>query len=150
MRKRSFLRLFFRICLSHKEVLMQDLLLDLVDYLVENGIAEGDGVDCFRDFEPEDPDDVITLYEYQGDPAVPFEEMLNRSVQVTTRSLDAEAARRKALDIYAALRKDNRVVYLTPDRLCLVYLRQTPFKLKVDSKERVTYAFNIGVTTISD
>ena len=128
------------------------LLLDLVNYFVGKGLAIGDGEDCFRDFAPETPDSIIALREYKGDPAVSYDDLVNRSVQITARDRSADIARRKALDMYEALRVDsqlseNLVVHLSDDRWGQVYLRQSPYKIRVDTDNRVTYGFNIGITT---
>lgn len=124
------------------------LLLDIVTFLTVHGIVQGDGVDAFRDFTPEAPDSVVVLHEYKGDPAVFYEPAVNRSVQIVSRDKDADIARQRALEIYKLLRSDNTIVQFTPDRWGQVYLRQPPFKLGQDENDRVSYTFNIGVTTI--
>lgn len=128
------------------------LLLDLVNYFVGKGLAIGDGEDCFRDFAPETPDSIIALHEYKGDPAVAYDDLVNRSVQITARDRSADIARRKVLEMYEALREDsqlseNLVVHFSDERWGQVYLRQTPYKIRVDADNRVTYGFNIGITT---
>ena len=123
------------------------LLLDIVTFLADNKIVQGDGVDAFRDFTPEAPDSLVALHEYKGDPAVSYDPNVNRSVQVTVRDKDADVARQKALDIYKLLTSDNLIVQFTPDRWGQVYLRQPPFKIGQDNNDRVTYGFNIGITT---
>lgn len=123
------------------------LLLDIVTFLANNGIVQGDGVDAFRDFTPEAPDSLVALHEYKGDPAVHYDPNVNRSVQFTVRDKDADIARHKALNIYKLLTSDNLIVRFTPDRWGQVYLRQPPFKIGQDNNDRVTYGFNIGVTT---
>ena len=123
------------------------LLLDIVTFLADNRIVQGDGVDAFRDFTPEAPDSLVALHEYKGDPAVFYDQNVNRSVQVTVRDKDADVARQKALDIYKLLTSDNLIVQFTPDRWGQVYLRQPPFKIGQDNNDRVTYGFNIGITT---
>lgn len=123
------------------------LLLDIVTFLANNGIVQGDGVDAFRDFTPEAPDSLVALHEYKGDPAVHYDPNVNRSVQFTVRDKDADIARHKALNIYKLLTSDNLIVQFTPDRWGQVYLRQPPFKIGQDNNDRVTYGFNIGVTT---
>ena len=123
------------------------LLLDIVTFLVDNRLVQGDGVDAFRDFTPEAPDSLVALHEYKGDPAVSYDPNVNRSVQVTVRDKDADVARQKALDIYKLLTSDNLIVQFTPDRWGQVYLRQPPFKIGQDNNDRVTYGFNIGITT---
>ena len=123
------------------------LLLDIVTFLADNKIVQGDGVDAFRDFTPEAPDSLVALHEYKGDPAVFYDQNVNRSVQVTVRDKDADVARQKALYIYKLLTSDNLIVQFTPDRWGQVHLRQPPFKIGQDNNDRVTYGFNIGVTT---
>ena len=123
------------------------LLLDIVTFLADNKIVQGDGVDAFRDFTPEAPDSLVALHEYKGDPAVFYDPNVNRSVQVTVRDKDADVARQKALYIYKLLTSDNLIVQFTPDRWGQVHLRQPPFKIGQDNNDRVTYGFNIGVTT---
>lgn len=123
------------------------LLLDIVTFLADNGVVQGDGVDAFRDFTPEAPDSLVALHEYKGDPAVAYDPNVHRSVQVTARDKDANVARQKALRIYKLLTSDNLIVQFTPDRWGQVYLRQPPFKIGQDDNDRVTYGFNIGITT---
>lgn len=125
------------------------LLLDIVTFLTAKGVIEGDGIDTFRDFIPEAPDNLVAVTEYSGSPMVPYEPSAHRSVQVSVRNKSADEARRKALELFKALQpesEDNRVDF-TPDRWGQVSLRQSPFRMKTDSSDRVTYGFNIGITT---
>ena len=123
------------------------LLLDIVTFLADKSIVQGDGVDAFRDFTPEAPDSLVALHEYKGDPAVFYDTAVNRSVQVTVRDKDADIARQRALEIYKVLTSENLIVHFTPDRWGQVHLRQPPFKIGQDSNDRVTYGFNVGITT---
>lgn len=123
------------------------LLLDIVIFLTDKHIVQGDGVDAFRDFTPEAPDSLVALHEYKGDPAVFYDAAVNRSVQITVRDKDADVARQRALEIYKVLTSENLIVQFTPDRWGQVHLRQPPFKIGQDSNDRVTYGFNVGITT---
>lgn len=123
------------------------LLLDIVTFLASNGVVQEDGVDAFRDFTPEAPDSIVALHEYKGDPAVPYEPCVHRSVQVTARDKDADIARQKALQIFKLLQSENLIVQFTADRWGQVYLRQPPMKISVDKNDRVIYGFNVGITT---
>lgn len=123
------------------------LLQDICTFLSSKDIVQGDGIDVFRDFSPEKPDDVVVLYEYKGDPSSPFDTIVHRSVQVTARSNNPERAREKATAIYKALYSDTNFVQFTAKRWAQVYLRQTPYKLYTDENGRAVYGFNIGVTT---
>ena len=126
------------------------LLLDIATFLISKNVAEGDGKDIFRDFVPEDPDNIIVMMEYSGDPASPHDSALHRSVQILARNKDADAARQKAVSIFEAFRQnqteDGRVD-LTSTRWGQIYLRQPPFMLKRDNNQRTFYAFNMGITT---
>lgn len=128
------------------------LLLDIVLYLTDAGVIKGDGIDTFRDFIPEMPDNIVAITEYQGSPVVPYETTVHRSVQVSVRNKNADVARRKSFELYEALKptsEDCRVDF-TPTRWGQVSIRQTPFRLKTDANDRVTYGFNLGITTTID
>ena len=43
---------------------MAALLLDIVTYFTSKQLIVGDGVDAFRDFKPETPDNIISVHEY--------------------------------------------------------------------------------------
>lgn len=128
----------------------QPLLLDIVTFLTTEKVVTEDGVDVFRDFIPEEPDSLVALIEYRGDPLTPLDPAAHRSVQVSTRDKDADLARQKALEIFEVLRDnqstDNRVD-LTEERWCQMYLRQPPFRYKTDENNRAYYCFNMGITT---
>lgn len=123
------------------------LLLDIATFLTDNSIVQGDGIDTFRDFTPEAPDSLVALHEYAGDPAVPYDPSVHRSVQITARDKNANVARQKALQIYKSLCSENLIVHFTSERWGQVYLRQPPFKIGQDDNGRVTYGFNVGITT---
>ena len=123
------------------------LLLDIALYLTSKGVIAGDGIDTFRDFIPEMPDNLVAITEYKGSPVVLFEPTVHRSVQVLVRDKNADAARQKALEIYKTFITENSIVDFTPERWGQVSLRQTPFRSSTDSSDRVSYVFNMGITT---
>lgn len=126
------------------------LLLDIVKYLIDKHVVTADGADAFRDIMPDTPDNVVVLREYQGDPGVYYDTLVNRSVQISVRNVDADTARSKALSIYNALYSSNTIVAFTTTRWGQVHLRQTPFKIMTDLNGRAIYGFNIGVTTTNE
>ena len=126
---------------------MASLLEDMIAYFTSLSIVEGDGIDSFRDFTPETPDNVLVLHEYAGGNVDNFIVEVHRSVQISVRDASASIAKSKAIQICTALKTPNLIVHFTPTRMGQVYIRQTPFKLGIDDKNRVTYAFNIGITT---
>lgn len=126
------------------------LLLDIVLYLTSKSVTTGDGIDVFRDFTPEEPDSIVALHEYSGDPASIYDPTVHRSVQVVSRDKDADAARSKAVQVFKTFQEgqnDDGRVDFTSDRWGQVYLRQPPFFMKRDENNRTYYAFNIGITT---
>ena len=126
------------------------LLLDIVLFLTSKGVVEGDGIDTFRDVIPEKPDYLVSLIEYKGSPAVNYEATVQRSVQVLVRDKVADIARDKALEIFRTFRdnmSESARVDLTESRWGQVVLRQTPIRTDTDSSNRVSYVFNIGITT---
>jgi len=128
----------------------QPLLLDIISFLTDMNIVTGDGVDAFRDFIPEEPESLVALIEYRGDPAIPVDPSVHRSVQVSTRDKDADLARQKALDIFKVFvdnQDENCRIDFTDTRWGQIYLRQTPFRYKTDENNRAYYCFNIGITT---
>lgn len=126
------------------------LLEDIVKYLTSKGVIEGDGIDAYREFKPETPDNIVSLHEYKGDPVSQYTDVVHRSVQVVVRNRNAEAAHRLAIDLYNALKPTDETlrVDFTPDRWGQVHLRQSPYKFSQDENDRTHYGFNLGITTL--
>lgn len=128
-----------------------DLLLDIVEFLKANSLVTGDGVDAFRDYAPSEPDDVVILHEYAGDPSTPGVTASGRSVQIVVRGIDATAVKNKAWQIYNLLDDpEDPIVYFTDTRWAVVSARQTPFKIDTDENGRILWGFNLGVVTYRD
>lgn len=126
------------------------LLEDIVAYFTAKGLIEGDGVDAFRDFKPEMPDNMVSLHEYKGDPVSMYTDVVHRSVQVVVRNKSAVAAQDLAKKLCKALlddMADNKRVDFTPTRWGQVHIRQAPYKFSQDESDRVLYGFNLGITT---
>lgn len=128
------------------------LLEDIVAYLATKNIVEGDGVDAFRDFQPESPDNIVSLHEYAGDPVSRYTDVVHRSVQVVIRNKSASASKAKAYAVLNAFRMsdDAQRINFSDTRWGQVHIRQTPFKIKQDENGRTHYAFNLGITTNTD
>jgi hypothetical protein len=81
---------------------------------------------------------------------VPYEPAAHRSVQISVRDKSADTARSKALTLFKAfvdnMSDDNRIDF-TEHRWGQVSLRQSPFRISTDLSDRVTYGFNMGITT---
>lgn len=128
------------------------LLEDIVAYLTRLSLIEGDGVDTYRDFKPEFPDNVVSLHEYKGEPISAYTEVVHRSVQVSVRNKSAVAAKALADKLFSAFRTEDETkrIDFTPTRWGQVHIRQYPYKISQDESDRVTYGFNLGITTTSD
>ena len=125
------------------------LLEDITTYLTELGLVAGDGIDVYRDFKPEAPDNIVSLHEYKGDPVSAYTDVVHRSVQVVVRNRSAVEAQRLAVRLYKAFVPADETlrVDFTATRWGQVHVRQTPHKFLQDESDRVHYGFNLGITT---
>lgn len=128
---------------------MTDLLRDIETYLVAKGVV-GSARVCI-DTMLEYDGTTIALYEYSGKTPLPQITGAVRSVQVVVRDRSAATSRDTARAIYAVLTPgDDGIKYLTPERWCMLFIKQPPFKIKVDDAGRSFYGFNVDITTYVD
>jgi hypothetical protein len=127
---------------------VSDLLQDFETFYTALGLVSAGTF--FRDTMPDKPDSSTALYEYGSSLPVPQIAGALRSIQVVTRDLNATTAKTKARALFNALETEDGILYLTVDRWTTISLKQLPFKLKVDDKERVYYCFNLDVITYKD
>lgn len=129
---------------------MSNLLLDITEYLVGKGIVQADGVDIFRDFSPNEPDDVVVLYEYLAPPTVTGSSALQRQVQFVARSKNPDSARTRAHQMFGAVDIPmDRIIELTATRWAII-TANSPIKIGVDESNRVLWAFNATLVTTRD
>lgn len=122
---------------------MQDLLLDLKEFLIANGVTDY----IFRDTMGDTPDTAIALYEYQGvSPGAQVSGAV-RPIQIVTRSKSISEAKKIGIQIYKLLQTEDSIINLTTERWAVIHTHQTPWKLKVDDKKRTYYVFNNTLTT---
>jgi hypothetical protein len=128
-----------------------DLLKDLEDYLIGNSLATGDANDIFRDFMPDTPSNLIVVSEYAGTPGNAGVDTQVRSIQIKVRNTSYALSRSKAHAIYNLLHKpEDQIIYFTPTRWAICYPRQTPFQMERDEQGKITFGFNLAVTTYND
>lgn len=132
---------------------MSLLLEDMLTFLVDNGICKGLGEDAFWDKLPDSPDSCIAVFEYEGMAEMPYEtDALHRSVQIVCRASTASSAKATATRVHNLIRSSldetGKIIY--NGRFTQTSIRQAPFKLNEDKKARVTYGFNLGITTSED
>ena len=133
---------------------MTTFLLEIVNYLRDLGIVEGDGVDTYRDFMPDKPDKVVVLYEYAGFGSIRGAAGVGRSVQISVRTLrtDVSWGREKIWEIFNVLDTPDMIIDgredMPPSELWGVFRAiQTPFRMQIDDANRWVYTFNLAVIT---
>lgn len=131
---------------------MADLLLDMINYAIEQEVVTEDGVDIFRDFMPDEPDNCVALIEYPGEVAF-INNMLNRSIQVRIRNTDYVNGKVKAIAMYDVLyqpESEIRIVDFTATRWGIVKAREYPYLLNRDERDRYIFTFRLGIVTVGD
>jgi hypothetical protein len=124
---------------------MPDLITDIETFL-SNGMTLPE---VYHDTMLDDPDEVLAIYEYAGaNSPYPAISANLRTFQLVVRSRSAMNARAKCKEAYdlVSSTEDDGVLNLN-GRECVVATMQSPFKLKVDDKDRTYYCFNLVVTT---
>ena len=122
---------------------------DLADVISSGGVGTV-GTDIFKGIAPSTPDELTAIFETGGGPPVhamsagPATALMERPhVQVLTRALRADSARKRASDanrlLDALQRSVNGVRYHS------VYALQAPFFLRRDEAGRVEYACNYEI-----
>lgn len=118
----------------------------LSDYLKNSSIISED---TYIDMSPDDTNLTVSIIEYRGFPVNPIASFEHRNFQILVTGPNAFDTRSLANSIMDALVLDNhelKITYKGKERILLVYVKQTPFKVKEDVKGNKYYAFNIGVT----
>jgi len=131
---------------------MGNLLLDIVNYLITQGVVTADGTDVFRDNMPDNPDNLVSVFEGQGVPAFVCDAE-NRSIQVSVRNTSYIACKTKIRSIFTLFHSnetEGRYINFTATRWGLVGCRGTPFKLKEDESKRTIFVFNMSIITHKD
>lgn len=122
-----------------------DLLDNFKEYFDTASLT--DGFVVYTDTMDDRGDSAIGIYEYKGAGSLPQINTPTRSIQIVARAKTVKVARTKIQALYNALVTETGQINLTDERWAVLYLRQTPFKFKVDDEGRTYYAFNIGCTT---
>jgi hypothetical protein len=131
---------------------MADLLLDIVNYWIAEGLVTADSTDAFRDTMPDSPDNCVALVEYLGETAF-MANVANRSVQVRVRNTDHEDGKAKIVALYNSVYSPEtgiRVIDFTVSRWGIVKARNYPYMLNKDESERYIFVFNMGIVTPGD
>lgn len=124
---------------------MVDLIGDVANLIIGEELAQAVDVDIFKDFIPDNPDDIVVVSEYSSLQVVAFANASVRSIQIVCRSKSNSKAREKCWKIFDTFL--SRIPITTiGGRTCVLAIRNAPFKMEVDKKNRHLYVFNMGVT----
>ena len=97
------------------------------------------------------PNSIIVLSEYGGAPRTFGVEVSDRSVQIIVRRSTYSAAKAASWAVFEALViPDDPIQNLTATRWGIVSARSTPIKLLEDAHTRISFVFNLGITTLGD
>lgn len=129
---------------------MADLLRDIIDHLATNTWVQGFGIDSFADYRPDIEITTLALYEYAGAESPPTISSVSRNIQVTVRDKSVDASRQRCWELYKELYTQERQLMLNGTRWVKLTLRQPPFRLSVDAKDRTIWSFNISTVSSPD
>lgn len=124
---------------------MVDLVSDVVNLIIGEELAEAVDVDIFKDFIPDAPNDIVVVSEYSGSDIHPFANASVRSIQILCRAKTPSKAREKCWKLFDMFTNKIPMTQIG-NHTCILALRNSPFKMEVDSKNRHLYVFNMGVT----
>jgi len=128
------------------------LLQDIQTYIIAAHYATADGTDIFRDYTPDEPDNIIILNEYDSVPSFYRGVMMGiRYVQIVVRNTSATTAKTKADALYHLFNdSEENILNITASRPAVITPKQMPFKITVDERQRVLYGFNLAIMTKID
>jgi hypothetical protein len=131
---------------------MADLLVDLVTCIVAAHLVTADGTDIFRNYAPDQPDNIVVLNEYDSSPSsLRGVAMAVRFVQVIVRNTSAATAKSKADALYHLFNdSEENIINIVSGRPSIISPKQLPFKISTDEKQRVLWGFNLAITTKID
>jgi hypothetical protein len=108
------------------------------------------GTDIFLDARPDQPDDLVAVFDTGGYPAQAVLPDLRRTVQITVRSKSYAVARKKIWQIFSLLdRPENRFIEIN-NRKMVAQAMQPPLLLERDANNRGVFVFNLAVWTSRD
>lgn len=128
---------------------MAELTRDVATYLITQSLVTTISTDIFLDVRPDTPDNLVSVFEYAGEPSTIHDD-LSRRIQILVRNKSYAAARAKAWAIHAILDKPEARTLTMNGRRAWVRALQTPFKLETDASNRVIFVFNLEIRTSSD
>lgn len=124
-------------------------------YYIRNTIGKGTrlGTDVMVNFMPDSPDNVFAIFQYGGNESnrgmgADAGALENFALQIDVRNTNPQTAESDCYDIYKAI--DGLAGNATINSVMYTWLHpmQPPFILERDSRQRVTFIFNLEVQRI--
>lgn len=131
---------------------MANLLLELANHLAQLDWIMGDGIDTFRNYQPETPDEIVALTEYRG-VSSHYSLAGIRPVQIVVRHRSPDIARERANELYRLLfdtEEDNLIVETEDRPWSIMTPINPPALLERDEQERTIFSFNVSIVTTID
>lgn len=130
---------------------MANLLEDLANFLIAGQYAVGIGTDLFLNNRPDQPDNILCLYEYNGT-ASDLADIGNRRIQCVVRTTSEEVTRVRINAIFKAFREHSAQIEdeLIGVRWIKFTPLTTPARLYQDEHQRTLYSFNLSCVTTID
>lgn len=129
---------------------MANLLEDVIAFYVDLGLVTALATDAFVDNMPDEPDTCLAVYEFVGGPRPAYSDIATRKIQVMCRAKSQVVARQNAIEFYNAIIPDAQRQDLTVQRWTVVESNTVPSKIKIDTKGRSYYMFDLELTTYID
>ena len=131
---------------------MSDLITDIANYWIAEGLVTAFGTDVFGELNPDTPANCVAIVEYMGEVSF-INNTLNRSIQVRVRNTVRSTAKSKIIALYDSVydpEAEVRIIDFTATRWGIVKPRNYPFQLDKDADNRFIFVFNMGIVTIGD
>ena len=131
---------------------MSDLITDIANYWIAEGLVTAFGTDVFGELSPDTPANCVAIVEYMGEVSF-INNTLNRSIQVRVRNTVRATAKSKIIALYDSVydpEAEVRIIDFTATRWGIVKPRNYPFQLDKDADNRFIFVFNMGIVTIGD
>lgn len=118
---------------------------DIITYLTDLGVVSGYEVDCFINYFPEEPANIVAIFERPGLGTRKQVDCITRKFEIYVRNTDPVNGNAKIFEIFNALDKDDETsVDLTADRWAVITAQNTPSLDGVDAFERHIFHYEIN------
>lgn len=122
-----------------------DLVLDLANLIIQQGLATELDKDIFCDYIPGEVDELVGIYELPGTATAMWTHTSVRGVVLMVRSRKPSLAREKIYKIFDVLQTDTLILEIGKVK-AIVNMRHAPIPLGTDTLGRFLFSFSMGIT----